>query len=70
MVQIALIISPILFFFVIYNPLDKSLFAAVDQFSNNPLYYSYEEGNSLSVLMNFPLLGNYHRKLTINEKHF
>ncbi|TXI91776.1 MAG: hypothetical protein E6Q33_09225 [Neisseriales bacterium] len=56
--------------FVIYNPLDKSLFAAVDQFSNNPLYYSYEEGKQFICANEFSPFRKLSSQLTINEKHF
>jgi asparagine synthase (glutamine-hydrolysing) len=58
------------FSFVIYNPLDKSLFAAVDQFSNNPLYYSYEEGKQFICANEFSPFRKLSSQLTINEKHF
>lgn len=58
------------FSFVIYNPLDKSLFAAVDQFSNNPLYYSYEKGKQFICANEFSPFRKLSSQLTINEKHF
>ena len=58
------------FSFVIYDPIKNELFAAVDQFSNNPLYYSYEAGKQFICANEFSPFRKLSSQLTINERHF
>ena len=58
------------FSFVIYDPLKNELFAAVDQFSNNPLYYHYEANEQFICANEFSPFRKLSSQLTINEKHF
>ena len=58
------------FSFVIYDPIRNELFAAVDQFSNNPLYYSYEASKQFICANEFSPFRKLSSQLTINERHF
>ncbi len=58
------------FSFVIYDPLNKSLFAAVDQFSNTPLYFSYEKGRQFICSNEFSPFRKLSSKLTVNEPRY
>ena len=58
------------FSFVIYDPIKNELFAAVDQFSNNPLYYSYEAGKQFICANELSPFRKLSSQLTINERHF
>ncbi len=58
------------FSFVIYDPIKNELFAAVDQFSNNPLFYSYEADKQFICANEFSPFRKLSSQLTINEKHF
>lgn len=58
------------FSFVIYDPIKDELFVAVDQFSNSPLYYSYEADKQFICANEFSPFRKLSSQLTINEKHF
>lgn len=58
------------FSFVIYDPIKDELFAAVDQFSNNPLYYSHEADKQFICANEFSPFRQLSTQLTLNEKHF